>query len=636
VPVGELAVSPNTHALSVTQSLDFDLSPGTTVGGSPALVYNSSTLTGPIIDLVINTDPSEPAVGANLTLTMHGQDQDAYNTDVAVSVNSHASFTGDSGGRYNAAIQMLEYDPWAEVTGAYPYTLEAEISYANGVSASAEFSGLAPVVAGLYNPLGAGWGISGVDELVATCRGIIWVSGTGNYRYFQLPPRSDTSVVPPEGPITYISPPEDFGTLVQNGNDASGGGLPYQFTYVAKDKTTYQFWYYPLSNPDEPVFLLQSVTAPDGTARKYEYDIYGRLDRVDSPDGGVTNFIYYGPAPSRDEAFPGTAASIFEPGGRVVGLSMTQMGFAIDLTQIGDENGNERSLTYTGNLLTEDQWDPYQSTIAYTDMGLVSSVQVGPEGPWNVAPAPTQGQYGGMSLTDGLGNTTIYTVDPRGHKAGIETPDGARQVWSLNPAGQPASYTDQLGRVTGYIYNNAGDLIEQVNPDGGITDYVYEPVFHKVIETIQTVQNGNNTQTEVSYNTYNNVGELTSSTDADYFTTTYVWSGGLLMSVTDPLLRTTVYQYDGNRRQTVVIDPTGGRTVTGYDNNGNILTVSDPRGLVTTTNYDGRNQLVSETDAAGGTTLHQYDAAGLETDTWDADGVHTEYVYDAAGKLVQC
>src|SRR5262249_24694615 len=42
--VGEADVAPNTGGLRLSIPLDFDLSPGTAVGGSPALVYNSDTV----------------------------------------------------------------------------------------------------------------------------------------------------------------------------------------------------------------------------------------------------------------------------------------------------------------------------------------------------------------------------------------------------------------------------------------------------------------------------------------------------------------------------------------------------------------------------------------------------------------
>jgi hypothetical protein len=59
VPVGELTAAVNTGGLRANHPLDFDLSPGNTVGGSPALDYNSDTVSvRPIIESTLTTDAS--------------------------------------------------------------------------------------------------------------------------------------------------------------------------------------------------------------------------------------------------------------------------------------------------------------------------------------------------------------------------------------------------------------------------------------------------------------------------------------------------------------------------------------------------------------------------------------------------
>ena len=73
LPVGEAAVSANTGGLRISHPLDFDLSPGTDVGGNPALFYNSATVNGPVIEAVVGSDPDLPVPsGIEVTLYMDG------------------------------------------------------------------------------------------------------------------------------------------------------------------------------------------------------------------------------------------------------------------------------------------------------------------------------------------------------------------------------------------------------------------------------------------------------------------------------------------------------------------------------------------------------------------------------------
>src|SRR5262249_26055979 len=62
LPAGEAAVDLNPGALRLAQPLDFDRSPGTAVGGSPALAYNSATVdVRPILELDLGGILQTPA-----------------------------------------------------------------------------------------------------------------------------------------------------------------------------------------------------------------------------------------------------------------------------------------------------------------------------------------------------------------------------------------------------------------------------------------------------------------------------------------------------------------------------------------------------------------------------------------------
>src|SRR5207244_4372987 len=65
---GPEVILPGTGGLRVIHPLDFDLSPSTSIGGNPALVYNSDRVSPrPIIEATLASDPSG-AVPTNISV----------------------------------------------------------------------------------------------------------------------------------------------------------------------------------------------------------------------------------------------------------------------------------------------------------------------------------------------------------------------------------------------------------------------------------------------------------------------------------------------------------------------------------------------------------------------------------------
>jgi YD repeat-containing protein len=188
-------------------------------------------------------------------------------------------------------------------------------------------SGTAVVVARDGSPYGAGWWIDGLDQLYAVTGGVLWVTGAGDSRFFTG-----------AGGGTFISPAEDFGTLVQNGNGS--------YTYTAKDKTTYNF---------TSGGLLANITDTDGVAISYYYDGLNRLSQVQAPDGGLTTLSY--------DPSSGVLASVNEPGSRSVVVQHDGSG---NLTFLTDAAGFTRTLGYDANHhATSNSWAPLAAAFSY-------------------------------------------------------------------------------------------------------------------------------------------------------------------------------------------------------------------------------------------------------------------------------
>ena len=107
---------------------------------------------------------------------------------------------------------------------------------------------------------------------------------------------------------------------------------------------------------------------------------------------------------------------------------------------------------------------------------------------------------------------------------------------------------------------------------------------------------------------------------------------GNLLSLTDPLDRTTSYTYDKLNRQITTTDPLNNTTTTTYDADGNVSTVTDALHNTTSYTYYVLNRLIATTNALSQTTSLSLDAAGNVLVMTDPAGNKTTYVYDALNR----
>ena len=329
--VGEAGIDINQGALRLSETLDFDQSPGTSVGGNPALVYNSETVAArPVIWLTVQGNPIAIAsTQAQIAWTFNGTTQTTVTEILNPPVN----------GVYQVAMQP---DDPVSSTGAY--TWSATVTFSNstgGASWTVSASGTVYAVVRDSSPYGAGWGLAGISQLVTVSGGVLWVTGQGDWRFFAS-----------TGDGTFTSPPEDFGTLVQN-DDGS-------YTYTEKNQT--------LSNFSSAGLLTSVVDTHGLTLLSYTYDSEGRLTQVHALDGGVTTLTYDGTT--------GLLNTITEPGSRVLTLTHDTSG---NLTQITDVDSTTRTFSYDSNHhLTEDQWSPLDATFSYnSSTGLLTGMNRG-------------------------------------------------------------------------------------------------------------------------------------------------------------------------------------------------------------------------------------------------------------------
>ncbi len=310
------------------------------------------------------------------------------------------------------------------------------------------------------------------------------------------------------------------------------------------------------------------------------------------------------------------------------------------ITKITDLNGNNYTYSYdsSGNLQSV-QYPGLTAAETYTyasDHSMLTETD--PRGNTSTAvyysPANDQGQTlldGRLySITDTMQQTTGFSYNLSTNTTITTFPDGGVQSRTDDAFGKPLSVTDPMNRTTTYTYDSNENVISMVDPlQNPATRYTYDA---NGFQTSITDPLGH-----TSHKTYNQFGGVLTATDAantNTQTTTYDANFNLIQ-VTDLLngagTQVVSSTYDSLGNMLTSTDANGKTTDFGYDPNGNLIQVTDALNEVTHYAYDAMDRIVSQIDPRGNTTQFAYDALGrLKTKTDALHGV-TSYVYDNNG-----
>jgi RHS repeat-associated protein len=196
--------------------------------------------------------------------------------------------------------------------------------------------------------------------------------------------------------------------------------------------------------------------------------------------------------------------------------------------------------------------------------------------------------------------------------------------------------TDALDRSTTHIYNTEkGVLIQEIDAQGGVIERTYDVNFRpgSVKDAL-----GN-----VSYLEWSDDGNnLERTIDAAGFETIMDYNAtNRLEQVTDPLLRTTDFNYEGPLLQNIV-DALGYTTSYIYTTEpdapqpvGLLKRITDPLLNATEYQYNAFGDRVEVENALGNAWTYQYNDLGWLTEARDPNGVLTIYMYDDAGRIVE-
>jgi len=208
------------------------------------------------------------------------------------------------------------------------------------------------------------------------------------------------------------------------------------------------------------------------------------------------------------------------------------------------------------------------------------------------------------SITDSAGRTVTisYSVPNPSLIEKVTLPDG-RYVQYGYTSGRLTSVQDARGKSWTLAYDGNGRLTSIQDPLG---HYQLQNVAYDGQGRVASEQNGTGDAIGYAY---------TSSSPYDVTTVTipgrgdwvYKHIGYLLMSVTNPLGKTTSYSYDPMARKASVTDPRGYTRRFEYDAYGNLVKELAPASLGTVTRtFNGTNDLLTEKDGRGNTTSYAY------------------------------
>lgn len=333
----------------------------------------------------------------------------------------------------------LQADLSSAPTGLYQYVITSglvRLSNGDVFGSTTSQTGATLVVNSITSIFGAGWGVSGLEEIVENRDGsLLLINGDGGEMVFRAP------TIPGQ---PYSSPPGEFSVLEKMPDGT--------FRRTMKDQTVYEF---------NSLRKLGAVRDRNGNRTSYEYDASGNLLRIIDPVGMVTEFNYSG----------GRVASITDPAGRVTQLEHDQAG---NLIRITDPDGASRTWGYDNlhHMTREIDQRGFQESMSYDFAGRASTGTQKDGTTLRFAPVQVEGLFPPKQTSDpataavarSLGEAIATYADANGHVL--------RTV--LDGAGQAVESSDGVGRLVTVRRNNR-NLIESVTDGRGfVTQYTYD------------------------------------------------------------------------------------------------------------------------------------------------------------------
>jgi len=431
---------------------------------------------------------------------------------------------------------------------------------------------------------------------------------------------------------------------------------------------------------------LKSTETIGGFTTNYNtYDGMGRLTKVTSPRGGVTQATYN---------FRGQVTSTTDPLNQVSGVtyngngyptvatnpdsSTIQFGYDAEdnQTSITDELNNVSTATYDNdNRLTgETDADGVSYSLVLSPTGKV--LQVKNDAGQTISTATYDANDNLATIADALSNTTTLAYDKEDHVTGITRPDTKQTTITRDALGR-ATTVNRFGRVANTAYTPTGKVstISLASPSATPITLGYDVDDEKTSETtalgkvvsqqlnsrwLPSQINNNGAVTNLTYDADGNiatasdtVGTITYTTDilgritgtsevrngvTNTSSTSYNWRNEPT-SYTDWNGQVVGYTYNARGDKTQITYPGNKQVIYTYTPAGRLQTVTDWNSNVTTYTYDGEGRLSTKSRPNGITESRSYDLNNRVTQIKELQGstiiTSLDIEYNAIGKIAK-
>lgn len=259
------------------------------------------------------------------------------------------------------------------------------------------------------------------------------------------------------------------------------------------------------------------------------------------------------------------------------------------------------------------------------------------------------------TITNALGQTTTFnTYDAHGRPLTVTDPNGVVTMFTYDLRQRITSRTSAAEQTT-FEYWATGLLKKTTLPDASFLLYSYDSA-HRLKSVADSAGNhvryvldgaGNRTMEEAYdpsgalanrrkqfFNSLNRLWKQVGAAGSAAVTTVFSYdSSGNQTSVSAPLARNTLNQFDELNRLKQVTDAGQGVTEYAYDALDNLTSVTDPNDHVTSYLYNAFGDLRQVDSPDTGVTANTYDSGGnLKTST-DARNKAATYTYDALNRV---
>ena len=541
-----------------------------------------------------------------------------------------------------------------------------------------------------------------------TNTGFISASQSGSYVGYDLGSAKEIGsvrILPMAGQTAAMFPTQwGMKSLIVQGCNVAPSSLTVIDHVSTSDGRSVQYHYTPFLDPVLGINYptLTSVLYGDGTSASYTYhQLFGGTTPLITEYNDVrcttrqqhSQTVYQNGAASvlgmvDHQVNPSTGGTILTLGnaGNVHtptatfanGGTTTQLMLGGVVAWTRDANGKQTGYTYDTNTGFQTKMtDPlgHVTTYARDSFGSVLT-QTNADG--SVESFTRNSLNAVTSYTDTLGQVTTWTRDASNRVTGVAYPDGSGEAFGYNGFAEVSSHTLRSGGTENFSYDARGLLRSKTDALGNVTSYGYDSADR--LNSV-TDANGNTTTmvyserglvTQITYpdgssrhKTYNASGDLISDSNELGNTWNYSYDPTfhLLLSVTDPLDRTTQYAYapdcsessplsitlPSGKQSTLHYDlewhllnltvgagsPDAATTTFVYDNDYNVVRKIDGNNQNWNFTYDKRNRKLSATDPLGHATKNSYDAAGNLLTVTRPDLKVTTNAYDSMRRLTR-